>query len=157
MIDIIGKTGNGKNVYITFRGHKHMVAHSDVSVDLIKEAIGKIDFEEGFKVAEIEFDHIIGNTSCVEVDANDVVEYHQRIGRLGETPFVKKAPQPTNKMVVIIKEDYFNLGLPTMITAFIGSKATKEPWDPSCTEEELEEAKAFWSTHALCYDESVFA
>lgn len=106
----------------------------------------------------------IGVTTCVSTTDADEICYARRIGRKGDTRFVKnRNPEPTTKIVVGICVDR-ETGLPTLFTAFYGDLAAKEIWDAEFKADkygtpediaELKKAKEFWCSHALIYDESI--
>ena len=60
-----------------------------------------------------------------------------------------EGPPKTTKMITAISRQHSETGKPFLITAFGGPLAPKEVNDPSHTEESREEAKKFWSQHAL--------
>ena len=98
-------------------------------------------------VSQVDFDHIVGETTCVVTGPGDQIIFSQRPKRFGLTRFVmNRKPEPSCSVVVILKkadygDDY------VLITAFVGEKAEPEPWDRNATEKSL----AFWSTHALVW------
>lgn len=151
------KTRNSMNVKISENTKRHMLAHSDVKIEDIEEAVGKINYNGGFYMEAIDLERIIGQTSCVEVNEDDNVEYFYRKNRYGKTPFVRgKEKKDTTKIVIGIVNDR-NTGEPMLLTAFYGERAPMEPWDAINKKrpaDEIEVCNNFWSTHALIYDES---
>ncbi len=151
------KTKNGVTIKILESTKMHMMAHSDVKIENIEEAINKIDYNGGFYMEAIDLGRIIGQTSCVEVNKDDNVEYFYRKNRYGKTPFVKgKVKKDTSKIVIGLTNDR-NTGEPMLLTAFYGERAPMEPWDAMNKKrpiDEIEACERFWRTHALIYDES---
>lgn len=151
------KTKNGINIKILESTKRHMMAHSDVKMNDIEEAISKIVYDGSFYMDAIDLGRVIGLTSCVEVDENDDVIYFYRKNRFGRTPFVKnKEKKETSKIVIGITNDR-NTGDPILLTAFYGERAPMEPWDArrkKLPEDKIAECEKFWLTHALVYDDS---
>lgn len=163
--DIIGKTKDGKSVHTCPKTEEHLKAHPDVSREIIAEAISKITLDnQQFLIEAIDLKREIGTSSCVSTTDADEIVFARRIGRKGDTRFVKnRTPEPTSKIVVGICIDR-ETGLPTLFTAFYGDLGAKEIWDAQYKVDkygtpedlaELKKAKEFWSSHALIYDESI--
>ncbi len=155
MKNIIATTKNGQEVYVGEETLKHLEAHSDVKMEDVKEAIGKISSYNGhFFIGEVNLGRILGKDTCVETDQgeNSGVQYLYRKGRDGRTPVILGGEGvDTEKIVVGICLD--DDGLHTLFTAFYGCLAPKEPWDASLMDTEKEESVRFWSTHALAVSE----
>lgn len=150
----VGFCSNGARVFDRTDGHNDV---HPVDEALLKKALLKISPCENFVKEVVPFDRVIGKTTCVTVDETDTIVMAYRKGRLGYTPMVlNRDPSDCSTLVVILKKigdsDYI------LITTFIGGLAEREPWDPSISSpEEQQRAEAFWSTHALIYDESIIA
>lgn len=137
---ILGRLASGQVVFDRPNSHMHKSVRA-----LLPEIFKNIYTMEPFMVYEYVFDRVIGLNHCVETGAVDEIIFALRSGRRGPTRFVKKRkPEPTNKAVVILKqvEDGYIL-----ITAFVGPRAEREPWEADATEKE----RTFWRTHALIY------
>lgn len=123
--------------------------HESVA-ELLPAAIGMIEANgQHFLVEEIDFGRIIGETVCVGTGPNDKIVYAQRPRRFGLSRFVKnRAPEPSSNIVIILMkagdDDEYDY---VLITAFVGSKPEREPWDQNATEI----ARAFWNSHALVW------
>lgn len=149
------KTKNNVKIYIGSETLSHMEAHKNVEMAHVKKAIKKMEYNAPFSINPIDLGEVIGTDSCVTVGGCEEIKMMVRKNRDGATPIVfgRKA-EPTSQIVIGICRD--DDGLDTLFTAFYGQLAPKEPWDPRLKDEEREESKKFWSTHALVYDESMF-
>lgn len=136
----------------------HMKVHSDVFC-FLREAINTLELAnstERFIKVQIDMGREIGVSTCVEVTPEDTFRYAKRIGRNYPTRFVlNRNPVPCQFISVVLKRtpnakrDYH------LLTAYIGTMATKEVHDPKLTFEEAHEAHEFWNTHALIWDEKI--
>lgn len=149
---------NDKLIKIKINGNlftikeSHLHQHSDVNEYLI-EALSKVDVQklEGFEAQKltINMQKVIGETACLEVNAEDEVFYAQRRGRKTMTALVKnKAAKPCNLITLVLAKKPNNSI--KILTAYIGDQSEREPLDPSIkTEQEFELSKQSWATHAL--------
>lgn len=149
----VGFCANGSRVFDRNDGHNDV---HPVDETLLKEALLKISPCENFIKEVVPFGRVIGKTTCVTVDETDNIVMAYRKGRLGPTPMVlNREPSDSSTLVVILKRigdsDYI------LRTTFIGGLSEREPWDPAIVpgSEEQQRAEAFWTTHALIYDESI--
>ncbi len=149
----VGFCSNGAKVFDRNDGHNNV---HPVDESLLQEALLQVSPSENFVKKLVMFDRIIGQTTCVTVDETDTVVKAFRKGRKGPTPMVlNRTPMDCNSLVVILKkigdDEYI------LITTFVGQMSEREPWDPAIVPGSLEQqkAEAFWSTHALIYDESI--
>lgn len=81
-----------------------------------------------------------------------------RKGRKGPTPMVKnRKAEPCQEITLIIRKENSLGNHYTLITAFVGPEAFKEPWDPTLKEGSKEQKQSidFWNTHALIYKEDL--
>lgn len=147
-------TKNGVSVLVSDKTMEHMAAHQGVSMDDVVEAVSLINYEGPFQMEEVDLGRIVGKAGCVALLPGDEVVFLYRKNRAGRTPFVMgREAQDTSKMVIGICNDRDNGDVPTLFTAFYGEKAPREPWDAH-SEEERTLSEAFWSSHALIFDES---
>jgi hypothetical protein len=136
--------GSGQIVVDRFNSHLH-----ESVTALLSEALAKVQLSGvQFAVEQVNFDRIVGETTCVETHEGDQIVYAQRPKRFGLSRFVKnRQPESCKSVVVILKKaedgDYF-----VLITAFIGVRPEPEPWDRNATPK----SKDFWSTHALVWN-----
>lgn len=129
----------------------HMQAHSDITDELIAEAIEKIDYVPPFTMVTVDLGRIIGFDHCVKTTDSDSIIMKARTGRNTESRIVlNRSAEPTSLMTIGICRD--DDGLDTIFTAFAGQKAPKELSDPRLSESERPEAEQFWACHALVED-----
>lgn len=153
--NILGVTADG--VKIVDRHNSHVHFENGISLELINAALRKVRVGgKKFATYTVSFDRIIGKSACVAVDERDEIVLVQRKGRMGITPMVKnREGVDTNKLTFAILQ---NEGEGVLITAYVGDKSEKEPWDKNIkTPEEKMSAILFWRNHALLYDESQIA
>lgn len=145
MSKIIGRTANG--VVVIDRPNSHI--HPDVE-PLIAEALSKINTRNlDFIEVEVDFDRVIGASSCVQTTDNDVIVFAQRPNRKGLTRFVlDRQKEMTSKVMVVLKKAVNQY---VLITSFIGEKGEVEPWDAKATNASI----AFWKNRALVWGEQV--
>ena len=140
---VIGRTQDGAVVVDRANSHLHECARK-----FIGEAVSKVKVNgRAFIEAEVDFGRVIGSSICVQTDQGDDIVFAQRPNRKGLTRFVVgRDPEPTSKFMVVLKatddpQKY------VLITAFLGSKAQPEPWDPRATVESIK----FWQNRALVW------
>ena len=150
----IGLTADNIYVYAII-DNKHMLSHTDVSEDLIIEAIQKVTFglENTERMITVDMGRIIGKQACVETTADDKVVEAKRPGRKIASRIVcNRDPVPTSKLTLgfsIKRED----GLLTVFTAYPGEWAPMELTDykyKRLSPKEQAKIRMFWDTHALC-------
>lgn len=158
--EFFGRTRDGAKVYDRIDSHFH--AEGGLTPDLLAAALSTIDTGgRTFLKEQVDFEHPIGKTTCVEVSPDDEVVMVFRKGRSGRTPMVKnREAQPCSSMVVILcKDDTLkddDSDAYVLITSYIGDDAPREPWDPNNENEEAcQECEEYWSSHALVYDEAL--
>lgn len=84
-----------------------------------------------------------GDAPVPEVECH----YQVRGGRKGNSRLCGRPVRQT-RTVTVIAGPYE--GIPCVLyTAYGGPLAPREPWDETLTEEQREEARAFWAEHAL--------
>lgn len=135
----------------------HLKVHADV-MEYLEEAMSRINTcGESFIKLAVQFDYVIGQSTCVQVKSTDNFRYANRLGRKYPTRFVlNREPEPCSTVVIIMKRtpESENYGY-RLLTAYIGGLATKEVHDPKLEYEEAHEANEFWSKHALIWDETI--
>ena len=145
----IGVLSSGEKVFD--RWNSHLNDNAEL-FELLPETLLKINSaNQEFFVESIDLGREVGKSLCVETTTEDEIIYAQRKGRAGLTRFVKnRQADPTSFVTVILKkaEDGY-----VVITAFIGPKAEREPWDNNIKDDsEQDAADTFWNTHALLWD-----
>lgn len=144
VVEYLGQLASGQPVVDRYNSHIHQNV-----LELLPEAFEKIQLgKEEFMVVQVDFDRIVGQTTCVETDSGDKIVYAQRPKHQGLTRFVKnRLPEDCSSVTVILKEADGAKGTYVLISAFIGKKAEHEPWDRNATPAAVE----FWSSHALVW------
>lgn len=151
----IGLTADNIYVYAII-DNKHMLSHSDVSEELIIEAIQKVTFglENNERMITVDMGRIIGKQACVPTTPEDKIVLARRPGQPHPSRIVcYKNPIPTTKLTLglSISTTGENMdGLLTVNTAYYGDKIPKELNDPELSDQEKTEAEAYWKNHALC-------
>lgn len=130
--------------------HEHMAQHTDV-IQYLDEAIGSVEVKSRrFMKIHVDMGRVIGKTACVTTDETDEIVYAVRVGRPGETRFVKnREMQPSSHVALIMQKQGSEYKL---VTAFVGKVAERELFDKSLrTEAERHVAEKFWANHALVW------
>lgn len=141
-LKFLGNLRSGEPVFDRPTSHLH-----ESVLGILPEALSEISGGEHFFVHEVDFGRLVGETNCVATHRGDDVVWAQRPNRQGLTRFVKnRQPEPSSRAVVILKRDDYEPYY-ILITAFVGSQAGREPWDPRATDED----RRFWEEHALVY------
>ena len=152
MEGLLGTTINGLKVYDRQNSHFH--PEGGLTVELLTEALSRVWVKNRSYVQKfvVDFDRVIGKTTCVSVTDDDDVIMCRRKGRKGPTPMVKNREPEDSKQISMClrsKKD----GTVELITAYIGGEGPREPWDRTLkTNTERIEAIKFWQEHALIFD-----
>jgi len=107
---------------------------------------------EGFQLFTIEGPfplpcELVGPVMGQESVPESLVRYEARKGREWPSRLTQGEPVLTTKLTIVVGP---HNGYPHVLyTAYPGLPAPREPQDPSLKPEEVEESRAFWSTHAL--------
>ena len=151
----VGNCANGSRVFDRNDGHNDV---HPVDNSLLQKALYGLTPTKNFEVFCFDFGRTIGQSTCVTVDETDTIVMAYRKGRKGPTPMVlNRTSEDCSSLVIILKkignDEYI------LVTTFVGEPSEKEPWDPYLVpgSEEHQKAQAYWSTHALVYDESIIA
>jgi hypothetical protein len=142
--NILGQLASGQRVVDRYNTHIHPVV-----IPLLAEVLSKINLNgEQFMVVQVNFDHVVGETTCIVTNPGDRIIYAKRPKRLGYTRFVKnRAPEFSNSVVCILMKAQDQANAYVLITAFIGERPEPEPWDRNKSENSVK----FWSNHALVW------
>ena len=154
----LGRTQDGAEVYDRLDSHFH--GEGGLTPELLEDAIGRINTGgKDFVKERVDYDHPVGEQTCVGVGPEDEIVMVYRKGRSGQTPMVKnREAEPCNSVMVILRKDRLAPEEATyeMLTSYVGEGSPREPWDPGLsTEEECKESEEYWRTHALIYDDSL--
>lgn len=142
--------GDGNVLIIS---NQHMGLHQDV-YPLLEEAFSLfIPNDDIIQKVVVQFNRIIGTTTCVKTTPDDVIVYATRKNRKWPSRLVKnRDPEPSSEMTIVMKRCKGNIY--RLLTAYIGKASEKEVADRNIRDhEELSASTAFWSCHALIYVE----
>ena len=137
--------GSGEVVF--GRPDSHAVSHATV-LPLLGEALAQIHSGQREDIVEeTDLGRNVGDNIRVATSDNDEVVYAQRPNRQGLTRFVKnRKPEPCSTVTIILKRSPDSNYV--LVTAYIGTRAPAEPWDPKWA---TDESVPFWNTHALVW------
>jgi hypothetical protein len=140
---ILGHLRSGEVVQDREQSHLHAGVER-----LLPEIFAQTDSRgRGNFIREFRFNRVVGYNNRVKTDSRDEIVYAQRVGRTGLSRFVKnRRPQKTNWVTVV-----FNCcanGVYEVLTAYLGTAALREPWDPRGNRRE---SIRFWSSEALLW------
>ena len=131
---------------------QHLLAHGNM-VDLAQEVFDhhkKAGTLTPFKPICLYFHEIVGLSECrvtPPVGTKTIILVQKRKGRTKWSKATEMPPIPTNCVTIILNKDL------SLITAYCGEPAPREPWDKSMNDVERYESIEFWSTHSLCLHE----
>ena len=155
------KTACDRTIVITSKALNHLQAHPDV-IKILPEALGKAILPYGnFVEVEIDLGRVIGlqtRVKTIPCDIKTPIHFAVRKGRDKPSrvaPPGSVAP-PATSVVVIAKASRDDPGTYHLVTAWIGTLARKEPWDPMIrSEADHQECLDFWCANALIHDPEV--
>lgn len=153
----IGTTKNNIEVYMCESTYTHMLAHPDVKMSDIKEAIMKTVYKAPFQIKAVDLGRICGKDACIEIPAGMKPEMRTRKGRQGKTPVFISGVEAADTSLLTIGICTDGDGKNTIFTAFYGQLAPKEPWDQRLSDSERSESEIFWNNHALVVTEDQLA
>jgi len=143
----VGTTKNGCAVYVDTE-HSHAATHMKDTpglLDLVKEALPKIEADGSVIRTEIDFGRIIGTMDLVETTDSDDVFYAMRPNRDRYSRFVhNREAVPTSWLVV--RMERVNEKEYSLFTTYIGRLVPPFPFGDSRDSHEMIE---FWKGHAL--------
>jgi len=154
------RTACGKEIHITEKTRKHLLAHSDV-LEFLEEAISKIRIPQNTKhfCKAVSFGRIVGISRLVETEKilpGDETDFAFRLERKKPSRITFKSNgKPCDSVTLEIKFDgrakkYF------LSTAYIGYPCPYEPgYIKNQKSFEFKKALAFWCKHALAYDSKI--
>ncbi len=166
----VGVLASGEKVYDRPNGHIHETIRGD-----LPQALLEINAKGQDKIIEtVTLEGKTWKSFKVSIDPEKDKEdlfLARRTSRAGLSTFVKnREPGETNQMVVILSKNDGKFGVAdgyTVITAFSGDMAPREPWDAyfngGTTEDEKtkrrqekEKSLEYWSRHAFIPDDKEF-
>jgi hypothetical protein len=138
----LGILASGEAVYDRYN------SHSKLSPELLREALGKVSMQGEYAAVSVEFDRVVGATTCVKTTKSDRIIFAHRPNRRGRTRFVlDREPEPTQTVSLVLKRREQDAGEVILISSWCGALAEPEPWDANATPNSEE----FWATHALIW------
>jgi hypothetical protein len=153
------QTGCGAIVQLSGRTLAHLQAHPEV-FPLLPEAIAGIHTNGNVKLeVEVDLGRVVGTTTRVETTPILATEQALFAIRDGRAHPIRVADpgaigQPTKYVTVIAAPT--SQGIYRLLTAWVGTRAAKEPWDPSIrTQVEFDDCLRFWSSNALLHDSTM--
>ncbi len=125
----------------------HIHDGTEPLLQIVFEQIQDINHE--FLEVEHQFPSIIGKTTCVETNDDDIILYAIRNDRKGHSRFVlNREPVDTQSLSIVLKRisKYY-----LIITSYLGKLAQTEPYDQKATQDSIE----FWSRHAFIFENEI--
>lgn len=145
---IIGKTKNGKVVYVDTQG-SHAATHiADTPnlLELVQEFVADFVPDGDEICVDKDMGRSIGLSDLVETDETDKILYAKRLNRDNYTRFVQnRKAESTNFVTVVLRKDH--AGGYELWSAWIGPAVPQFPGD----EFEKPESRPFWQNHALVW------
>lgn len=150
----IGTTATGEGVWTYVEGDRSSHIHNGINDSLLAEAISKLSPEGGFIRTTVDLGRVVGKDNCVATTGAHHIVFARREGRRGLTRFTKsQVAVPTRLISIVISRDKDNGGRWTLITAFFGQLAPREPWDQGIQNDaERATSVSFWNSHALVWE-----
>lgn len=96
MKKLVGKTANGYDVYV-IENNNHMMAHKEVTHELIAEAASKVEYKPTFWMDSIDMGRVIGKDACVVTTEKDVIRMQCRLERKLKDLGFSIAPDESSK------------------------------------------------------------
>lgn len=152
-------TSCGATFQVTAKTIAHLQCHGDV-IALLLEAITSIATQGGSKVeAEVDLGRPIGISSRLAsppILPTDRTLFAYRKGRDFPTRVGEPGAEgePTSFVTVVAIPQ--SPGVYRVLTAWVGNKAKREPWDPTIrSQEDFDDCLRFWCANSLCFDETM--
>lgn len=149
----------GTKIEVTERRAEHLKAHPELA-GILPQVLLKLEIaDRPFMEVEVEMGKDVGFPNRVPaspITPTEPVMFAKRVGRHGPSHVVNDSTptEQTSIVTVILKRinpKHFHL-----ITAWIGTLAKKEPWDPSITtSEDRKVSLEYWCKNALIHDRTV--
>lgn len=145
---IIGKTKNGKTVYVDTQG-SHAATHIADTPDLlelVQELVANLVPNDDNIYVDKDMGRPVGLSDLVETNGTDKILYAKRLNRDNYTRFVQnRKAESTNFVTVVLRKD--SVGDYELWSAWIGPAAPQFPGDDF----ETPESRPFWQKHALVW------
>jgi hypothetical protein len=150
---LLGSLGSGEQVFD--RVDSHLSSHP-VPSSVLSSALARILSGGRASIREeVQFSFTVGNSGCVETNANDKICYAVRRHGNGASRFViDRNPQPCSSVTVklgrSLGDSDVRIGDYILRTAYIGKLTPPEPWSKDAARAP-EESLAFWNSHAIIW------
>lgn len=149
----------GSRITISERAQEHLLAHPDIW-RFLPEATNKIVLPSNRSVLaiEVELGRVIGRSGCVStpvIGIDDKAAFAVRLARLAPSRVAVGAIGLEVRHLVVKARPTDQPGVYSLVTAYVGDLAPREPHDPTLTPEEQRASLEFWMTHALVYDPAI--
>ncbi len=153
------RTKCGHTILVPTNAALHLQAHPEV-FDLLEETVGSITLplNGGWIATDVDLGRIVGRSGCLStplITTSTKTTFARRLNRLKPSRVAVDAIGPEIGHVVLIAKPTERTGVYDLVTAYVGSLAPKEPWDPTLSPEEKVKSVRFWNEHALVYDPAV--
>ena len=152
------KSSNHCLVELSRKTQSHIEAHPKI-IDYLPETISKTSLPKKQKNRirmEIDLNKIVGKSSLIKTDPitnNSDTYFSIRKGREGPSR-VMLDEKPKETSIISIVVDPIDEKQYSLISAWYGHIAPKEPWDKSLLKDKkaLDKSLIFWCCHALVYE-----
>ena len=154
------KTKCGGFMHLTTNVKKHLEAHAGI-LELIPEIASRVilPIDGGRLTCQISLERVVGQSSLIDtqkIGLSETAWFAIRKNRMKASRIVPDVASVDTEIVSIVanpveKNTY------ELVTAWFGSFAPKEPWDPDMADNPsvYEESINFWCRHALVHDPAV--
>ena len=155
------KTGCGGSIHLTDRVKEHLEAHSGILglIPVIASRVILPPIDGGRLTCQISLERVVGQSSLIDtqkIGLSETAWFAIRKSRMKASRVVPDAAQVDTEIVSIVanpveKNTY------ELVTAWFGSFAPKEPWDPDLADDPsaYKASINFWCSHALVHDLAV--
>ena len=153
------RTACGNRINITETTRNHLKTHPEAAT-MLEEATSRITLpDSSFLLTSVDFNRVIGQSACVEVDPDDTILFAVRKGRHLPSHVTKRQEKVDTRFFTVIAYKNRRNGIWTLISCFNGPSVYREPHDRHFIDKhdgrEFAEALEFWTTHALVWEEEI--
>ena len=154
------KTKCGGSIHLTDSVKEHLEAHPGI-LGLIPVIASRVilPIDGGRLTCQISLERVVGQSSLIETQKIGLSEtgwFAIRKNRMKDSRVVPDAG-PVDTEIVSIVADPVEKNTYELVTAWVGSFAPKEPWDPDLADDPsaYKASINFWCRHALVHDLAV--
>ena len=154
------KTKCGGSIHLTDSVKEHLEAHQ-VILGLIPVIASRVilPIDGGRLTSQISLERVVGQSSLIEtqkIGLSETAWFAIRKYRMKASRVVPDAA-PVDTEIVSIVADPVEKNTYELVTAWFGSFAPKEPWDPDLADDPsaYKASINFWCNHALVHDLAV--